>query len=285
MSPRPLALRCLLLAVLSLGLLQPAWTQDAKEKPCNLKVTMPHTKATLSIQGVATRQTGLERTFQSPPLDPSREYTYELTAFWEPNNYTKITRTKKVKVKGGQDVEVDMRKPDEGVKDDIKVRYVPTPNEVVDEMCKLGKVGKDDVVYDLGCGDGRMVIRAVKMFNAKKGIGVDFDPERVKDSKANAKREKVEDRVEIRQSDVLKIDDLSDATCILLYMGDDLNNALKPILLKTLKPGTRIVSHRFKMGDWKPDKSIVVKDSDSEEYDVHLWIIPEKGKEPEKEKE
>lgn len=279
MLRRPVALLSALLVLALLAradLIHGQDKKDAKTEPVNLKITMPHAKANLTIQGVATRQTGIERTFVSPPLETGREYEYKLVAVWEPNNYTKITRAKLVKVKGGDNLEVDFRKPDEGQKDDILVRYVPTPSEVVAEMCKLGEITKDDIVYDLGCGDGRMVIMAVKDFKAKKGVGVDIDQDRVKDSKANVKREGVEGKVEIRQGDVLKIDDISDASVILLYMGEDLNKALRPILQKTLKPGSRIVSHRFTMGDWKPEKTITVKDNDSEEYQLHLWRIGDK---------
>src|SRR5262249_54011379 len=136
----------------------------AKAEAVNIKVTLPHAKALLTIQGQPTRQTGTERTFVSPALEPGREYEYSMVAVWEPNNYTKITRTKTLKVKAGQNVDVDFRKKDEGKEDDILVRWVPTPPEIVDEMCKLGKVNKDDTVFDLGCGDGVMVIRAVKEF-------------------------------------------------------------------------------------------------------------------------
>jgi ubiquinone/menaquinone biosynthesis C-methylase UbiE len=140
-------------------------------------------------------------------------------------------------------------------------------------MLKLGEVGKDDVVYDLGCGDGRIVITAVKNFGAKRGVGIDIDPQRIRESRANAERENVENKVEFRQGDVLKIHDLSDATAVMLYMGDELNMMLRPILQKTLKPGTRIVSHRFKMGDWKPLKTETLVDQKGQKYLVHLWKI------------
>ena len=140
-------------------------------------------------------------------------------------------------------------------------------------MCKLGKVGAKDVVYDLGCGDGRMVILAVKDFKAKSGVGIDLDPDLVKESKENAKRAGVEKKVEFRKGDVLDIKDLKEASVVLLYMGDDVNERLKPILKKTLKPGSRIVSHRFKMGDWKPADTERFLAEDGEEYEIHLWIV------------
>jgi precorrin-6B methylase 2 len=194
---------------------------------------------------------------------------------WEPNNYTKITRTKTVSVKGKDAVTVDLRKEDPAKPDDIVVRYVPTPDDVVEAMCKMAKVTNQDIVYDLGCGDGRMVIMAVEKFKAKRGVGVDLDPARVMDSKENAKKHGVEDKVEFRQGDVLKIKDLPDATVILLYMGDDINKRLAPIL-QGLKPGTRVVSHRFTMGDWKPDRTETINSSAGYACDIHLWVI--KGK-------
>ena len=158
------------------------------------------------------------------------------------------------------------------------VPYVPTTEQAVQAMLKLAGVKKTDVVYDLGCGDGRMVITAVKEFGAKRGVGVDLDPQRIQESKANAREHKVEGKVEFRQGDVLDIKDLSSATVVTLYMSDDLNLRLRPILQKTLKSGARVVSHRFTMGDWKPSKTITVTDRDGEKYRLHLWKI---GEQPE----
>jgi uncharacterized protein (TIGR03000 family) len=229
----------------------------------------------LKVEGTPTKQSGTSRLFVSPPLEAGKTYVYTLTGTWEPNNYTTITRSREVTVRAGQEVEVDLRKPDDQWPDKIVIRYVPTPDEVVEAMLNLGQVRKDDVVYDLGCGDGRIVITAVEKFGAKRGVGVDIDPERIKDSRANARQHKVEDRVEFRQGDVLQIRDLSDATLVMLYMGDDLNLQLRPILQKTLKSGARIVSHRFTMGDWKPLKTITVIGHDGDEYKLHLWRIGE----------
>jgi uncharacterized protein (TIGR03000 family) len=273
------ALSCLVMGALFLFQVSMATSQDTNKKKVTLSVLLPQANTTLTIDGVAFKQIGTTRTFTSPPLDTKGTYTYTLQAVWEPNNYTKITRTHKVKVDPSNDttLKIDMTKEDPRWKDDIVVRFVPTPNEVVDAMCKLGKVGKDDVVYDLGCGDGRMVIRAVEKFGAKRGVGVDLDPNLVKECKVNAKKAKVEGKVEFREGDVLKIDDIPDASVVLLYMGDDINLRLRPILQAKLKPGSRIVSHRFKMGDWEPNTTETLN-VDGEEYLVHLWIIGESKK-------
>jgi uncharacterized protein (TIGR03000 family) len=268
-------------AILCLAIL--LWTasgysqQTTPVQPVKLRVLLPRNDAKLTIQGVSTTQLGDDRVFLSPPLDKGKEYTYTLSATWEPNNYTKITRTREVPVHAGQEVVADLRQADPQNPDKILIRYVPTPNEVVEAMLKLGNVGKDDVVFDLGCGDGRIVVTAVAKYGAKRGVGVDIDPERIKDSNITAKKASVTDKVEFRKEDVLTIKDYSDANVVMLYMGNDLNLALRPILQKTLKPGSRIVSHRFTMGDWKPDKTETIFDSQGTRYLIHLWTIGENG--------
>jgi uncharacterized protein (TIGR03000 family) len=254
--------------------------RKAEPKPVWLKVLLPQANAKLTVEGQRTRQTGETRSFRSPPLEPGKKYVYTLIAEWEPNNYTRITRTVKKTVSAGETVEIDFRKPDPKHPDDILVRFVPTPEDIVDEMIKLAKVTKDDVVYDLGCGDGRIVIGAVKRGGAKRGVGIDIDPQRILESKTNAQLAGVADKVEFREGDVLKIPDLSDATVVMLYMGEDLNRQLRPILQKTLKPGARVVSHRFTMGpEWKPDRTETIKGKDGDTYLLHLWTIRDEKKE------
>jgi len=158
----------------------------------------------------------------------------------------------------------------------IVVPYVSTPYEVVDAMLKLAEVKEGETVYDLGCGDGRIVISAVKKYKAKKGYGLDLNPERVKESIANAKKDGVEDKLEFKQGDVLKLTDVSEANVVTLYLLPEVNLRLMPVLQKTLKPGSRIVSHDFDMGDWKPEKEIKITDQDGIEHTVYLWVIPKK---------
>jgi cyclopropane fatty-acyl-phospholipid synthase-like methyltransferase len=196
--------------------------------------------------------------------------------FWT-NNYINIIRTRKVKLEDGKVVEADLTKEDLANPDLIKPIYFPTPPQVVDAMCDMAKLTKDDVVYDIGCGDGRLVIAGVKKFHARRGVGIDIRPELVKLCRENARKAGVADRVEFREQNALMIKDLSDATVVFLYLGDDLNMKLRPILQKTLKPGSRVVSHRFEMGDWKPNvtKKITAKNNynENEDYVLHLWNI------------
>jgi cyclopropane fatty-acyl-phospholipid synthase-like methyltransferase len=158
----------------------------------------------------------------------------------------------------------------------IRVPYVPTPEKVVEAMLKLAEVKDGDIVYDLGCGDGRIVITAVKKFKAKKGYGLDLDPKRIKESLDNAKKAEVADKLKFEQGDVLKVKDVSEANVVTLYLLPEVNKLLAPMLKSTLKPGSRIVSHDFDMGDWKWDKKIELTDEDGVDHIVYLWTIPGK---------
>ena len=151
------------------------------------------------------------------------------------------------------------------------VIFVPTPQEVVDAMLKLAKVTKNDVVYDLGSGDGRIPITAAKTYGAR-GVGIDIDPQRIKEATENLKNSGVGDRVKFLNQDLFTTD-ISEATVVTLYLLTRLNEKLKPKLLKDLKPGTRVVSHAFDMGDWKPEETASVGASS-----VYLWRIPTGGK-------
>ena len=160
------------------------------------------------------------------------------------------------------------------------VPYEPSPPEVVAEMLKLANVQKKDVVYDLGCGDGRIVITAVKEFKAKKGLGIDFNPERLKDCDKSMKDAKLTEAqtksLTFKQGDVLKMtaDDFKDVDVVTLYLLPEVNLRLMPVLQKGLKPGARIVSHDFDMGDWKEDKKEEV--TADRTHTIYLWTIKKK---------
>jgi ubiquinone/menaquinone biosynthesis C-methylase UbiE len=149
----------------------------------------------------------------------------------------------------------------------LDVPYVPSPNPVVEGMLKLAGVKAGDTVYDLGCGDGRIVITAAKTYGAN-GVGVDINPERIEEARANARSAKVEDKVKFEENDLFKAN-IANATVVTLYLLPDVNVRLKPKLLKELKPGTRIVSHSFDMGDWKPEKDELI-----EGRHIYLWTVP-----------
>jgi hypothetical protein len=156
----------------------------------------------------------------------------------------------------------------------LDVPYVPTREKVVDEMLKVAKVGKNDVLYDLGSGDGRIPITAAKRFGTR-GVGVDIDPQRVAEARENALKEGVADRVKFFQQDLFETD-IKEATVVTLYLLPDVNLRLRPKLLSELKPGTRVVSHNYDMGDWKPQQTITIKLPEGE-HTVYFWVVPPRG--------
>ncbi|WP_224998692.1 cyclopropane-fatty-acyl-phospholipid synthase family protein [Cesiribacter sp. SM1] len=149
------------------------------------------------------------------------------------------------------------------------VPYVPTSQKVVEAMLDLANVQGNDVVYDLGCGDGRIVITAAKKHGAT-GTGVDIDPVRIEEANENARKANVTDKVKFVEGNLFEMD-LSDATVVTLYLLPSVNMKLRPQLLEQLKPGTRIVSHAFDMGDWEPEKTIKVDNST-----IYYWTVPQK---------
>jgi hypothetical protein len=150
------------------------------------------------------------------------------------------------------------------------VVYVPTPPQVVDAMLEMAGVQDGDVLYDLGSGDGRIPIAAAKKYDVR-AVGIDIDPQRIKEANANAEAAGVTDRVTFRQEDLFEAD-FSGATVVTLYLLNSLNERLRPRLLAELKPGTRIVSHAFRMGDWEPEQWREVDGSM-----IYFWTVPERG--------
>lgn len=150
---------------------------------------------------------------------------------------------------------------------------MPTPEKVVLKMLEVAKVGPEDIVYDLGCGDGRIIIAAVKNFGAKKAVGVDLSDERLKEAEQNAIQNGVRDKIELRKNNFLD-ENVSDATVVTLFLLTNANELLKPKFEKELKPGTRVVSHEFEMKGWKPKEVIKVEDGNMH-YLVYLYVIGE----------
>ena len=159
------------------------------------------------------------------------------------------------------------------------VPYVPTTPEAVQAMLKLAGVQSTDVVYDLGCGDGRIVIAAAKNFGAR-GVGIDIDPQRIAEAKENARKAGVESRVRFLEGDLFDAD-IHEATVVTLFLLTSVNEKLRPKLLADLKPGTRVVSNTFEMGDWKPEKTATVGDPEETSFLSHklfLWTVPPRDK-------
>jgi len=152
-----------------------------------------------------------------------------------------------------------------------EVPYVPTPQNVVEAMLELGGIQSSDIVYDLGCGDGRIVVTAAQKFKAR-GTGIDINPVRIKEAQENARKNGVTDRVRFLEQNLFDAD-VHEASLVTLYLLPDVNMRLRPILLKQLKTGTRIVSHAFDMGDWKPDKEIKL-----DGRTLYLWNVTDGAK-------
>src|SRR3954462_3117957 len=147
------------------------------------------------------------------------------------------------------------------------VIYVPTPPDVVEEMLKIAEVKKGDVLYDLGSGDGRIAVTAAKKYGIR-AVGIDVDPERIREATENARKAGVSSLVEFRREDLFKAD-IREATVVTLYLLPELNVRLRPRLWQELKPGTRVVSHQFDMADWKPEKQLELNGRT-----LYYWTIP-----------
>jgi uncharacterized protein (TIGR03000 family) len=267
--------RLLLASLLAAGL--PALAQQRPDpKPAQkLTVTVPLDDAELTIEGQKMSATGTTRVFDLPPLEPGKKFVYQFVVKWRPNNYTEMTRPRTVEFTAGGDLTVDLTQ-DTGSEKAV-IRWVPTPDDIVQEMLKLAKLAPTDVVYEPGCGDARIVTAAVKA-GAKKGVGIDLDPEKVAEAKDAVKKAGLDGKVDIRLGDALDIKDLDQATVVFLYMGNEFDLLIRPSLWRQLKVGARVVSHRFLMGDWKPEKTVKVTGQDGDEYELHLWTVTEAEK-------
>ncbi|MGQ0736251.1 MAG: methyltransferase domain-containing protein [Acidobacteriota bacterium] len=236
-----------------------------------LTVTLPQDDAELEIDGAVRPGAGSVRVVPVPAVPPGTTTRHTITARWDPNTYTKMTRTKVVTRRAGEALAIDLSADDPT--DRVRVLYVPTPDDVAEAMVRLARVTAGDVVYEPGCGDARITIAAVKA-GAARGLCVDLDPERAAESTAKVREAGLSGRIEVREGDALDVKDLSGVTVVFLYMGDHFNHLIRPVLWKQLPIGARVVSHRFTMGDdWAPDETVTVDSVEGGDFELHLWMI------------
>jgi uncharacterized protein (TIGR03000 family) len=248
---------------------------SAARATSRMSVTLPQDDAELVIEGQTIPGSGTARDYETPPLPAGATQRYTVVATWRPNTYTTMTRQKTIAFRAGERVVIDLTVDDPN--DRVRVLYVPTPQDIAEEMARLAAITAQDIVYEPGCGDARITIAAIKS-GARRGLCVDIDPDRVTDSRAKIKAAGLEDKVEVRLGDALDIKELSSTTVVFLYMGDHFDMLIRPVLWRELPVGARVVSHRFTMGDWTPDKTISVSSVEGGEYQLHLWTITEELK-------
>jgi len=252
--------------IVALGLLECfAATAFAQEwrKTITVEIYVPE-GARMFIENQEMRCQAPMCRFVSPPLLPGK-YTYTIKAIL-PGSDGPQTVTHNIDVRPGDFESIDLRPPGERPKTDVE--YEPTPQKVVDALLRLAKVTEKDVLWDLGCGDGRIPVTGAKRYGCK-AYGFDIDPERVKDSLANARKEGVADLVRFEQRDIFSLDLSQGPTVVTLYLLPRLNARLLPQLRK-LPPGTRVISVAHRMVDIAPDEQIVV-DTEEGEFDIYLW--------------
>jgi uncharacterized protein (TIGR03000 family) len=237
-------------------------------------VTLPTEDAELVVNGETIGGNAASRTTETAPL-AAGTHQYIFTVTWRPNTYTTMTRSKTVTFRAGDPVTVDLTVDDPT--DRVRVIYVPTPPEVSAAMVALAGIRPEDVVYEPGCGDARITTAAIRA-GARRGICIDIDPERARESKANVEAAGFANRIDVREGDALDVKNLSDVSVVFLYMGDHFNLLIRPVLWRELKVGSRIVSHRFTMGDWKPDRTESVVSAQGGFFELHLWTITEEIK-------
>jgi len=272
--------------LIGFGAIAPVWSLDEEcdtpqstaSAECRLTsrflVTLPGFDADLVVNDKEIPGYEISRVFESEPLDAGN-HRYVFTVTWKPNSYTTTTRSKTVEFRSGETVNVDLTIDDPT--DRVRVIYVPTPADIAAAMVDLADIVADDVVYEPGCGDARITMAAIRA-GARRGICIDIDPERAEESNRNVVEAGFDNRIDVRQGDALDVKDLSDISVVFLYMGDHFNLLIRPVLWRDLKVGSRIVSHRFTMGDWEPEKTISLPSEFGGHYVLHLWTITDEIK-------
>jgi len=247
-------------------------TNTTKSK---VKVNVPQDDADLLIEGKPTRTVGKTREYDTPDLEPGKKYVYEFKVVWKPNKFTTLTRTRAVKFVAGEEVTVDLTVPQPTDTADVVLK--PATDDVLKDMLDAAKVTKDDVVFEPKTADARALIAAVKA-GAKRAVGVQPDADKVKAAKERIKKAELEGKIDIQQTDPAECKDYPEATVVFLYAGEEGNLALRAALLKGLKAGTRVVSYRFGMGDWKPTATRKGTNADGEPYEIFTWTVTDDDK-------
>lgn len=240
-----------------------------------VKVNVPQDDAELHIEGKPTRTVGKTREYDTPDLEPGKKYLYEFKVVWKPNKFTTLTRTRVVKFIAGDEVTIDLTVPQPTDTADVVLK--PATEDVLKDMMDAAKITKVDVVFEPKTADARTLIAAVQA-GAKRAVGVQSDADKVKAAKERIKKAELEGKIDIQQTDPTECKDYPEATVVFLYAGEEGNLALRAALLKGVKAGTRIVSYRFGMGDWKPTATRKGTNADGEQYEIHTWTVTDDDK-------
>ncbi|MCU0705979.1 MAG: TIGR03000 domain-containing protein [Fimbriiglobus sp.] len=262
----------LLASLTGVAAAQPPASPSTRSK---VKVNVPQDDAELLIEGKPTRTAGKNREYDTPDLEPGKKYLYEVKVVWKPNKFTTLTRTRVVKFVAGEEVTVDLTTPQPTDTADVLLK--PATDDVLNELVATAKITPTDVVFEPKSADARMLVAAV-LAGAKRAVGVQFDPDKVKAARERVKKAELEGRIDIQQLDPAECKDYPEATVVFLYAGEEGNLALRSVLLAELKPGTRIVSYRFGMGDWKPTDTRKGTNADGEEYQIFTWVVTDDDK-------
>lgn len=285
MTRRILALSAALL-VAPVFAQQPATPQPPATPPTNppaqpvgvkskVKVTVPQDDAELTVEQKPTAAKGKVREFDTPDMEAGKRYIYDFQVTWKPNKFTTVTRKATRKFTAGDAVDVDLTK-DEG-NDKAVVTLKPPTDDVIAEAVKAAKLTKDDVVFDLGGADARLPVAAVKG-GAKRGVLVQPDAAKAAGAKEQVKKAELEGKVDVQQTEPADGKDYAEATVVFLYAGEEGNTALRPVLLRDLKAGARVISYRFKMGDWAPTATTPGVNADGDNYEIYTWTITDADK-------
>jgi uncharacterized protein (TIGR03000 family) len=253
----------------------PPPAQPAAAVKSKVKVTVPQDDADLSVEAKATNTKGKVREFDTPDMEAGKRYVYDFQVTWKPNTFTTVTRKATRKFTAGDAVEVDLTK-DEG-NDKAVVALKPPTDDVIAEAVKAAKLTKDDVVFDLGGADARLPIAAVKG-GAKRGVLVQPDATKATAAKEQVKKAELEGKVDVQPAEPAAGKDYAEAAVVFLYAGEEGNTALRPVLLRDLKPGARVISYRFKMGDWAPTATTPGVNADGDNYEIYTWTVTDADK-------